>query len=136
MPSVTIWYTWTSRIQTWRRCHILQKSFQCKWAPKNDQEGEKMALDILKITIQYCCAMKQEENKNYKVVYFFFLPWHALPWRLLHFSLRSQLIVYAVFTQLIFVIWKGRVAPSFNIKTTVLSLLTLIKYTSKHEGPF
>ena len=56
--SVTIWYTLTLRIWTWRRCHILQKGFQCKWAPKNDQEGEKMALDILKITIQYCCALK------------------------------------------------------------------------------
>ena len=48
----------------------------------------------------------------------------------------SEVTAHCVFTQLIFVIWKGRVAPSFNIKTTVLSLLTLIKYTSKHEGPF
>ena len=37
---------------------------------QNDQEEEKMALDILKITMQYCCVLKQEENKKYKVVYF------------------------------------------------------------------
>ena len=41
-----------------------------KWAPKNDQKEEKMALDILKITMQYCCVLKQEENKKYKVMYF------------------------------------------------------------------
>ena len=29
-----------------------------------------MALDILKITMQYCCALKQEDNKKYKVIYF------------------------------------------------------------------
>ena len=37
---------------------------------QNDQEEDKMALDISKITIQYCCALKQEENKKFKVVYF------------------------------------------------------------------
>ena len=41
-----------------------------KWAPKNDQKEEKMALDILKITMQYCCVLKREENKKYKFVYF------------------------------------------------------------------
>ena len=135
MPSETIWYIWTSRIWTWRKWHILQKGFQCKWMPKNDQEGEKMALDILKTTTQYCCALKQEENKKYKIVYF-------LSFRDMSFrdddsiSLRSQLIVYVVFIQLIFIIWKGRVVPSFNIKTPVLFLLTLIECSSKPEGPF
>ena len=33
---------------------------------QNDQEEDKMALDISKITMQYCCALKQEENKNLK----------------------------------------------------------------------
>ena len=114
----------------WRRCHILQKGLQCKWAPKNDQEREKMALHILKTTIQYCCVLKPEENK--KVVCF-------LSFRdddSISLSLRSQLIVYVVFIQLIFIIWKGRVVPSFNIKTPVLFLLTLIECSSKPEGPF
>ena len=62
-----------------------------------------MALDILKTTTQYCCALKQEENKKYKIVYF-------LSFRDMSFrdddsiSLRSQLIVYVVFIQLIFII--------------------------------
>ena len=133
MPSKTIWYTWTSRIWTWRRCHILQKGFQCKWAPKNDQEGEKMALDILKTTIKYCCALKQEENKKYKVVCFLsFCDDDSINTT---YKMRSPLIVYVVFIQLIFMIWKGRVVPFFNIKTPVPFLLTLIECSSKPEGP-
>ena len=50
--------------------YSIQNGFQCKWAPKNDQEEEKMALDILKITMEYWCVLKQQENKKYKVVYF------------------------------------------------------------------
>ena len=50
--------------------HSVQNSFQCKCASKNDQEDEKMALDILEITMQNCCVLKQEKNKKYKVVYF------------------------------------------------------------------
>ena len=37
---------------------------------QNDQEEEKMALDILKITMQYCYVLKQEEKKKYKVLFF------------------------------------------------------------------
>ena len=44
--------------------------------------------------------------------------------------------MYAVFLQLTFIVLKGMVAPSFNIKTPVLSLLTLIECTSKPESPF
>ena len=44
--------------------------------------------------------------------------------------------MYAVFIQLIFIVLKGMVAPSFNIKTPVLSLLTLIECTSEPEGSF
>ena len=115
MPSETIWHMWTSRIRTWRRCHILQEGFQCKWVPKNYQDGEKIALDISKTTIQYCCALKQEENKKYEVVYFLSfcnMSFHDDD----SISLSSQLIVYIVFIQLIFITWKGRVALSFNIK--------------------
>ena len=76
--------------------YSIQNGFQCKWAPKNDQEEEKMALDILKITMEYWCVLKQQENKKYKVVYF--LSFHdMIPWQWLHLFLRSQLIVYAVF---------------------------------------
>ena len=39
------------------------------------KKGGTMALDILKITIQYCCALKQE-NKKYKFVYF--LSFHGM----------------------------------------------------------
>ena len=49
---------------------VLKGTVASKWAPKNYQEEEKMAMDILKITMQYCCVLKQEENKKYKVVYF------------------------------------------------------------------
>ena len=66
----------------------------------------------------------------------FVLPWHVLLWQWPHLFLRSQVIVYAVFIQLIFIVLKGMVAPSFNIKTPVLSLLDLIECTSKPEGPF
>ena len=135
MPSETIWHTSTSRIQMWKRCHILQKGFQNKWAPKNDQEGEKMDLHILKITMQYCCVLKQKEKKKIKSCTF--CPSvRCLPWQWLDLFLRSQLIVYTIFIQLIFVVLKGMVALSFNIKTPVLSLLTLIECTSKPEGPF
>ena len=50
--------------------YSIQNGFQCKWAPKNDQEEEKMALDILKNNHAVLLCLKQEENKNYKVVYF------------------------------------------------------------------
>ena len=36
----------------------------------------------------------------------------------------------------ILIVLKGMVAPSFNIKTPALSLLTLIECTPKCEGPF
>ena len=36
----------------------------------------------------------------------------------------------------LFIDLKGMVAPSFDITTPALSLLTLIECTSKPEGPF
>ena len=78
-------------------------------------------------TVLLCTEIRKQK---YKIVYFLsFCGDDSI-------SLRSQLIFYAVFTQLIFIIWKGRVTPSFNIKTTAQSLLTLIECTSKPEGPF
>ena len=44
--------------------------FNANEHPKMIKKRRKMALDILKITMQYCCILKQEENKKYKVVYF------------------------------------------------------------------
>ena len=59
--------------------YSIQNGFQCKWATKNDQEEEKMALDILKITMEYWWVLKQQENKKYKVVYF--LSFHDISFR-------------------------------------------------------
>ena len=78
-------------------------------------------------TVLLCTEIRKQK---YKIVYFLSFCGND------SISLRSQLIFYAVFTQLIFIIWKGRVTPSFNIKTTAQSLLTLIECTSKPEGPF
>ena len=50
--------------------YSIQNGFRCKWVPQNDQEEKKMALDISQITMQYCCVLKQKENKKYEVVYF------------------------------------------------------------------
>ena len=46
------------------------KWFSMQMSTQNDQEEEKMALDILKITMQYCYVLKQEEKKKYKVLFF------------------------------------------------------------------
>ena len=109
--------------------YSIQNGFQCIWAPKTDQEEEKIALVILKNNhAVLLCTQTRRKQKSCVL--------SVLPWQWLHLFLRSQLIVYAVFIQLIFIVLKGMVAPSFNIKTPVLSLLTLIECTSKHESPF
>ena len=106
-----------------------------KWAPKNDQEEEKMALGILKITMQYCCVLKQEENKNYKVVYF--LSNHDMSFLdndSISFWGQAHWVCSIYITNLYCFERNGN--PFFQHKNSSRIFLTLIECTSKPEGPF